>query len=202
MKERAVRPLFAGGTALAVFAGFVASGWMTQAVAQDDSQGELEEIIVTGSFIKRPQQENYSSPIEVIDSDEIKLIGRTDIGALLAASPANSGSFFIMDTQSSGLQSAANVNLRGLGASSTLVLLNGRRQTQGGIPNREGQVFVDVNGLVPLIMVQRIEVVQDGTSALYGSDAIAGVVNFITRDDFDVPRFNWNIAMRMTAMVR
>ena len=185
MKELAVRPLFAGGTALAVFAGFVASGWTTQAVAQDDSQGELEEIIVTGSFIKRPQQENYSSPIEVIDSDEIKLIGRTDIGALLAASPANSGSFFIRDTQSSGLQSAANVNLRGLGASSTLVLLNGRRQTQGGIPNREGQVFVDVNGLVPLIMVQRIEIVQDGTSALYGSDAIAGVVNFITRDDFD-----------------
>lgn len=145
----------------------------------------VEEVVVTGSYIKRPAQEDFASPIDVIGSEDIERIGRTDIGALIATSPANSGSFFVRDTQSSGLQSAANINLRGLGASSTLVLLNGRRQTQGGIPNREGQVFVDVNGLVPLIMIDRIDVLKDGTSALYGSDAIAGVVNFVTRNDFE-----------------
>ncbi|MDE0818700.1 MAG: TonB-dependent receptor plug domain-containing protein, partial [Pirellulaceae bacterium] len=185
MSKRETRPFFAGSAAFAILAVLITTGWVTQAVAQDTSSEPMEEIVVTGSYIKRPQQKNYSSPIDIIGSEDIQRIGRTDIGALLAASPANSGSFVMRDTASSGLQSAANVNLRGLGSSSTLVLLNGRRQTQGGIPNREGQVFVDVNGLVPLIMVDRVEVVQDGTSALYGSDAMAGVVNFVTRDSFE-----------------
>jgi len=185
MSKRETKPFFAGSAAFAIIAGLITTAWVTQAFAQDTSSEPMEEIVVTGSFIKRPLQKNHSSPIDIIGSEDIQRIGRTDIGALLAASPANSGSFVNRDTGSSGLQSAANVNLRGLGASSTLVLLNGRRQTQGGIPNRAGEVFVDVNGLVPLIMVDRVEVVQDGTSALYGSDAIAGVVNFVTRDSFE-----------------
>ena len=79
-------------------------------------------------------------------------------------------------------ETVANVNLRGLGASRTLVLLNGRRQTY--VPARLiGGRFVDVNAF-PSIAIDRIEVLKEGASAIYGSDAVAGVANFVTRDEF------------------
>ena len=79
----------------------------------------------------------------------------------------------------------SNVNLRGLGVSSTLVLINGRRQTQSAAATDRGENFVDTSSLPPMIAFQRIELLKDGATALYGSEAVAGVVNFITRSDFD-----------------
>ena len=75
----------------------------------------------------------------------------------------------------------SNVNLRGLGVSSTLVLINGRRQTQSAVATDRGENFVDTSSLPPMIAFERIEVLKDGATALYGSEAVAGVVNFITR---------------------
>jgi outer membrane receptor protein involved in Fe transport len=78
----------------------------------------------------------------------------------------------------------SNVNLRGLGLSSTLVLINGRRQTLSGAYADDGSTFVDTNTLMPMIMLGRVETVKDGASATYGTDAVAGVVNYITRKNF------------------
>ena len=79
----------------------------------------------------------------------------------------------------------SNVNLRGLGVSSTLVLINGRRQTQSAVATDRGENFVDTSSLPPMIAFERIEVLKDGATALYGSEAVAGVVNFITRGSFE-----------------
>ena len=77
----------------------------------------------------------------------------------------------------------SNVNLRGLGVSSTLVLINGRRQTQSAVATDRGENFVDTSSLPPMIAFDRIELLKDGATALYGSEAVAGVVNFITRSE-------------------
>jgi outer membrane receptor for ferrienterochelin and colicin len=104
---------------------------------------------------------------------------------LVRALPENFGAELNSDVQGQGgTLGTANINLRGLGLNSTLVLLNGRRQTEYAINNANGDTFVDVNTLVPIIAIERVEVLKDGASALYGSDAIAGVANFITRRRF------------------
>ena len=78
----------------------------------------------------------------------------------------------------------SNINLRGLGVSSTLVLLNGRRQAVSALPTIDGSSFVDLSALVPMIALEQVEILEDGAAAVYGSDAIAGVANFVTRSDF------------------
>ncbi|MFT5929746.1 MAG: iron complex outermembrane receptor protein, partial [Candidatus Azotimanducaceae bacterium] len=93
----------------------------------------------------------------------------------------NTGSTTRPNAFGDGSNGGGNINLRGLGLGSTLVLMNGRRQsTVGG-----ADPFVNTATLVPRIAIQRIEIVKDGAAALYGTDAIAGVANFITRDDFE-----------------
>src|SRR5690606_6482540 len=98
--------------------------------------------------------------------------------------PQSIGSTSTINTQQGGVNGGntptATINLRGLGPRATLVLLNGGRQTSDG-----GFGYVDINNLAPSIMVERVELVTDGASALYGSDAVAGVANFITRNNFE-----------------
>ena len=77
------------------------------------------------------------------------------------------------------------MNLRGLGVASTLILLNNKRQVVNAQPNNGGVNFVDTSSLVPIIALDRMEIVKDGASALYGSDAVAGVVNFITKNNYE-----------------
>ena len=84
-----------------------------------------------------------------------------------------------------GTTGTANVNLRGLGLGSTLVLVDGRRQTVAAQAANGGDTFVDLNSLLPFILVENIEVLKDGAAAIYGSDAVAGVVNYKTRRDFE-----------------
>lgn len=143
------------------------------------AQSPVEEIMVTGSRITRDGM-TTPTPVTAITADDLQMMAPGQIVDSLDYVPT----FFLNDspdTAASKSQSAgaSNVNLRGLGANRTLVLLDGRRIVPS---NRLGAV--DVN-LFPEAMIERVEVVTGGASAAYGTDAVAGVVNFILRDDFD-----------------
>lgn len=152
----------------------------------DSNKGEqkrpLEEIIVTGTNIRGAHP---ASPLRVIDRAEIDSSGVSTVGELLEQLPQNVGGGFNEDgtgvtaSASAASSGKSTVNLRGLGASATLVLLNGRRLAYSG----EGS-HVDVS-MIPLSAIERVEVLTDGASAIYGSDAIAGVVNFVLRRDYE-----------------
>ena len=152
------------------------------ATPRADDAAALEEVVVTGSFIKRPA--DRPQPLTVINSEELNDTQRNSIAESLKDLPQNVGSMATVNTQGGGVDAGnsptTTVNLRGLGAGATLVLLNGSRQIADG-----GYGYVDVNNLAPSIMIDRVETLTDGSSALYGADAVAGVVNFITKKRFD-----------------
>ena len=143
------------------------------------AQQEIEEIQVTGSFISRPA--DRPQPVSVMDNEEFTNQQRVSIVEAVRDMPQISSA----NTTNNWTNSTNSINLRGLGARSTLVLLNGQRMTIDA--NAGSQV--DVNNLAPSIMVERMELVLDGASALYGSDAVAGVANFITRNNFEGAEF-------------
>ena len=146
---------------------------------------QVEEIVVTGSHLKR-EPRDFASPLTVLGKDDLDVVGATDIKEIIRNMSFNSGSLGVSATNWAGDDSStgnASVNLRNLGNGATLVLINGRRSVNTSFDN-SGSSYVDVQGLVPNIALERIEVVKDGASALYGSDAVAGVVNFITRREF------------------
>lgn len=159
-----------GGSAL-----FLSMAVMGSAMAQEPVAEEAEAIVVTGSRIARPDVES-NSPVNVISQDEIKYSSTVETEQLLNALPqavAGAGA------QSNSGNGSATVNLRNLGTVRTLVLQNGRRivgASQDGV--------VDLN-MIPTSLISRVEVVTGGASAVYGSDAMAGVVNFVTKDDFE-----------------
>ncbi|MBT5681905.1 MAG: TonB-dependent receptor plug domain-containing protein, partial [Gammaproteobacteria bacterium] len=139
----------------------------------------IEEVVVTGSRIPRNDL-NGPSPVAVYDRSSIARSGATSIGQFLREAPAIAGGAQTTAVNNGGTGSQ-NISLRGLGSSRTLVLINGRRgpDSSGG-----NSGVVDLN-TIPVAMVERIEMLKDGASAIYGSDAIAGVVNIILRDDFE-----------------
>ena len=151
---------------------------------ETDVLDKIEEVTVTGTYLRSAAVDN-ASPVEVISSDYISNSGAADVGELTAKWSFVSGSENNPDAFTAGeTQGTSNINLRGLGLSSTLVLINGKRQTfSGGIAN-DGSVFVDTS-TIPLIAIDRVEVLKEGATATYGSDAVAGVVNFILRDEFE-----------------
>lgn len=172
------------GLALA-FGGLAIVG--TTAVAQQSSppsqtQQQLERITITGSNIRRTDQETVA-PVEIITREQIERSGRPTVADVLRTIPANTGGSFNESFSNSFAPGAAGISLRGLGQKSTLVLLNGRRITGYGFAQNLQETFVDLNS-IPASAVERIEVLKDGASAIYGSDAIAGVVNIILRRDF------------------
>lgn len=144
----------------------------------------MEEVVVTGSYIKGTP-EDAASPVDVISREEMDMKGNPSIIEMLRAMGPIAGiDGETNQFQSNGLEAISNVNLRGLGAGRTLVLFNSTRV----VPNpffigQDGQQFVNTN-VIPAIALSRIELLKDGASATYGSDAVAGVVNFITRSDF------------------
>ncbi len=152
------------------------------AQAPDEEVESLDEIVVTGSHIRRDGF-SYSSPVEIISSQVLDETGTTNLGDLLQTIPQNvqainnANSAFLV--QSSGLNLTS---LRNLESSRTLVLINGRRFVSGVSPSVG--YAVDLNA-IPVSMIDRIEVLTGGASAVYGSDAIAGVVNIVTRSDFE-----------------
>ena len=145
---------------------------------------EIEEIIVTGSYIKH-LPEDSPTPIQVLDRLELEASGVLQVADIMANLTVNSGSEFRSNlTISNGMAGSANLNLRGLGLGSTLVLLNGKRLTLSSIVSNDGSSFVDINQ-IPMNMIEAVEIQKDGAAATYGTDAVAGVVNFKTRSDFE-----------------
>lgn len=153
--------------------------------AAEEEESEVEQIIVTGSRIRRDAFSS-ASPVQVITAEEATLEGLTDMGELLQTSSAASGSFQTNNQLTgfvvTGGQGTNTLSLRGLGAQRTLTLLNGRRAGPAGT---QGQVQAFDLNVMPLSMVERVEILSDGASSIYGSDAIAGVVNIITRRNLD-----------------
>ena len=142
----------------------------------------VEKIEVTGSNIKRVDQETVA-PVEIITREQIERTGQPTVAEVLRNIPANSGGSFSESFTNSFAPGAAGISLRGLGQKTTLVLLNGRRTAGYGFAQNLQDSFVDLNS-IPSGAVERIEILKDGASAVYGSDAIAGVVNIILRKDF------------------
>jgi len=173
--------------ALGVSAGAVAMGSSPGALAQDDNLAgqELEEIIVTGSRIKRADLES-ASPVTVLDRADIMAQGVTDVGNLIQRMPSMSGTPLGTTTNNgNNNEGLVQVDLRGMGYKRTVSLINGRRTIDGGDYTT-----------IPSIMIERVEILKDGASAIYGADAVAGVVNIITRKDFegvniDVQNSDW-----------
>jgi iron complex outermembrane receptor protein len=147
-----------------------------------DGSTQMSEVVVTGSNIRRVDAET-ASPIQVISQEEIERTGKTSIGEFLQTLTTD-GAGSVPKTFGNGFASGgAGVSLRGLGAGSTLVLLNSRRIAPYGLADDGQKVFTDLS-VIPLDVVQRVEVLKDGASAIYGSDAIAGVVNVTLKRDF------------------
>jgi iron complex outermembrane recepter protein len=155
-----------------------------QNTAQNAAPGDIEEVVVTGSYI-RGSALDAPSPVTTVDRTSIEAQGAAQVWDVIKNLEINSGSFTNEGAgEGDALSGTANVNLRNLGENSTLTLVNGKRQVSAATTTRSGGEFVDIN-TIPLVMVERVEVLTDGGSALYGSDAVAGVVNVIMRTDFE-----------------
>jgi iron complex outermembrane receptor protein len=141
---------------------------------------EVQKVYVTGSNIRRINIES-ASPVQIITREEMVRGGATSLTEVLKGISSNVGG--IDENRTSGFTSGASgLNLRGIGSQATLVLINGRRLASYAQPEFQ-TTFVDLNS-VPIGAVDRIEVLKDGASAIYGSEAMAGVVNIILRDNF------------------
>ncbi len=159
---------------------------MAGGVAAQQDAAKLERVEITGSSIKRVQEEG-ALPVQVITRKDIDRAGITSAEQLVARISANgtgadnlsSNVGIQLGTTDRNNNGNSSANLRGLGASSTLVLLNGRRVSTHGAKGNS----VDLNS-IPLAAVDRVEVLKDGASSLYGTDAIGGVINFILRKDY------------------
>lgn len=168
-------------------------GLVPQAFAADTDEQAIEEVVVTGSYLKRSAADS-PSPLSVIGSAQIEDLGAADVAEVIATLPWQSGSQTRASTfQGEGADGRNSINLRNLGHGATLPLVNGKRQVPSWFNDR-GNASVNVNALVPNIAIERIEIVKDGASSLYGSDAIAGVVNFITKKNFEGLDFQYQFS--------
>jgi len=159
---------------------FGVAGTATAQQAQPAQQ--LERVTITGSNIKRTDIET-ASPVQVITRQEIERTGKQSLQEVLRGVTAD-GQGSIPTSFTNGFASgSAAISLRGLGVNSTLVLVNGRRMTTYGLADDGSRTFVDLNS-IPLELVERVEVLKDGGSAIYGADAVGGVVNIILRKNY------------------
>ena len=153
------------------------------AFGQEETSEALEEVIVTGSLIKRVDGFESASPVVVSTAAEISASGISKVEDFLNSLPqlsAGQNSYV-----SNGASGTATLDLRGMGSSRTLVLINGRRMGGGGAYGESA----DTNQ-IPTAMLERVEVLTGGASTVYGADAVAGVVNFVMRKDFDGVELN------------
>ena len=143
---------------------------------------EVEEVITTGSLIK--DIEANSLPVELItkeDFDDLNINSVAEISKYLSSS---SGSHFQTNALDGVDQGMSNITLRGLDHASTLVLINSKRQTFSGTTSQEGEGYIDMN-IIPVIAFEKVEILKEGATSLYGSDSVAGVINFFTYKEFD-----------------
>jgi len=174
------KPFVRRGLCAAILVGLAGSSisvWAQETDTEDDLA--LEEVIVTGSRIVRDGYSS-SSPLAVFDEADINLAGNSSVDEFLKYIPQFTGYQMGKSTNNGSATGQTKIDVRGLGFNRTLVLINGRRT----IGDATGDGAVDIN-TIPQAMIQRVEVLTDGASSVYGSDAIAGVVNFILYDEFD-----------------
>ena len=153
--------------------------------AAEEGSSTISEVIVTGSRIAQPGLTSIS-PVVSVGSEQIKIEGVTRVEDLINNLPQAVADFG--GNLSNGATGAATVNLRGLGSQRTLVLVNNRRLMPGD-PTQSGSASPDLNQ-IPTALVERVEVLTGGASAVYGADAVAGVVNFIMNDNFEGVRLD------------
>lgn len=171
------RPILLAGTILGALS---ASGWAEAQTVADPPATEVDEIVVTGSRLAASSTALAPQPIQVVTAESLEAQGVTQVVDLLDRIPALQSS--TSSAQANG--GPATLNLRGLGAARTLTLVNGRRYV-AGVP---GSASVDISS-IPAGLIERVEVLTGGASAVYGSDAVTGVVNFILKDDYEGTEF-------------
>lgn len=187
--EGAVRLLLAGsGLEVRLIGDALVVTWhgpgadVSSPAGQGEPAGGDETIVVTGTNIRGAEP---TAPLIVLDREQIERTGAGSVEQLMRGVPQNSQAgvtqenFRVTGTGVDVTEHGAGLNLRGLGQRATLVLVNGRRVAPSGAGS-----FVDVS-LIPLSAIERVEILTDGASAIYGSDAVGGVVNFIMRRDFE-----------------
>ena len=195
IQSRKRHHLLLGGTALVGSLMFA-----SQAIAQDqeaaaeEEEVQVEEIMVTGSRIKRDGFSS-SSPMDIIQAENATRMGHPDLASMLQSSTIASGAQQVTSASSTafvqnGGAGTQTLSLRGLGANRTLSLLNGRRAGPAG--TRGSVSSFDMN-VLPLAGIQSVEILKDGASSIYGSDAVAGVINYITKKG-DGGEINANIS--------
>ncbi len=146
------------------------------------AQEGLQKVEITGSSIKRTESEGVATT-QILSRKDIEQTGKTSIADVVRSISADNNGSVSSSSTNGFAGSASGVSLRGLSVSSTLVLINGRRTAPYGFGDDGQRSFVDLNS-IPLDAVDRIEILKDGASAIYGSDAIAGVVNIILRQNY------------------
>lgn len=169
-RYRTLKSAVLAGASLGVLATMPVIAQETEEAATDD------RIVVTGSRIARDPNLTQPTPVQSIDEDAIRLSGELNIADIVSDIPALVSSL----TAENSATGANELNLRGLGGERTLTLVNGRRHVAGF----RGTQAVDT-GTIPRALVERVEVTTGGASAIYGADAVTGVVNFILKDDFE-----------------
>tara|TARA_E500000178_G_scaffold295593_1_gene301458 strand:- start:108 stop:2672 length:2565 start_codon:yes stop_codon:yes gene_type:complete len=143
---------------------------------------EIEEIVVTGTLLK--VIETDSSPVDQITSEDFDKLNVNNIAEISKYLNTTAGSHFQTNALEGVDQGMANITLRGLDHASTLLLINSKRHTFAGTPSNEGEGYIDAN-IIPEIAFEKIEILKEGATSIYGSDAVAGVVNFLTYKKFN-----------------
>ena len=143
---------------------------------------ETEEVISVASYIDANKVS--ALPVDIISAKEFKNLRVSSVAELSKYLSIASGSHFQTNALDGVDQGMAAITLRGLDHASTLVLINKKRQTHAGTPSNDGEGYIDVN-IIPEIALEQIEILKDGATSLYGSDAVAGVINFQTYQQFN-----------------
>ena len=155
------------------------------AAEETEEMVELEEFVATGSLLPSSEAASRSAPIQVIEREAFDAAGFATTEEFLQKLPVNNGGAIPMQNNQTGFTpGASSASLRGLGADSTLVLVNGKRLAPWPTGAGGTTAFVDLNS-IPAAAIRRIEVLKDGASATYGADAVAGVINIITDSDYE-----------------
>lgn len=174
--SRSLHLMFTGGVAVGI--GFAAQ----PAFAQQSGGDGVQRVEITGTNIKRAQAET-ASPVQVITRADLEKSGKTTVAEYLQSLSVDGAGSLPTGFGNGFAAGSTAISLRGLGATSTLVLLNGRRMASFGRADDGQKTFTDIS-TIPMELVERIDILKDGASSLYGADAIAGVVNIILTKDF------------------